>query len=140
MTSHVNYSSFYQEEEAADKDLERIVEAGFAEKISDVEVIRKRYGDVLRLPKIAVITKLRGDGSKKTRLIVDMRRSGTNGQIVARERVVLPRMTDFSESVLDILEENTARAPRQALQQLPTAGIATTKDCELFCFDFKDAL
>lgn len=40
------------------------------------------------------IQKTRADGSLKTRLIVDMRRSGVNGLMKVKQRVVLPRVTD----------------------------------------------
>ena len=62
----------------------------------------------------------------------------TDGRSVARERLTLPWMTDRFESVLDILEANTDRAPGQALQQLPLDETATTKNSEFFHFDFKE--
>lgn len=44
------------------------------------------------------IIKRKEDGSDKVRIIVDSRRSGVNGMVRLRERVVLPRMTDITSS------------------------------------------
>ena len=124
LASHRNYKSFYEEADAADADFDRIVERGFAERITDAGELRKRFGDI-RTPKVAVASKAKKDGSKKIRIIVDMLRSGTNGKIVVRERLVLPRMLDLAESIVDVLECQEGRAK--------------TDKCELFAFDFSDA-
>ena len=60
--------------------------------------------DVPKLGRLAVIVKLEKDMSKKVRLVVDMVRNGTHGRIWLCDRVVLPRMWDTVESLLDLLE------------------------------------
>ena len=73
----------------------------------------------------------------KARLIVDMFRSGVNGRIRMRERIVLPRDSDLAESALDLLE---------AWQGILTAG-TTGRDSfesegeglEFAASDFADA-
>ena len=125
LSEHRNYKSFYEEATAADADFkDRIVSKGFAERIRDTKELERRFGEV-RAPKVAVVAKTKNDGTKKVRLIVDMLRSGTNGDIMARERLVLPRMTDLAESTVDLIE----------LQR----GEAKTRNCEMFAFDFADA-
>ena len=122
LDKHTNYKSFYDEVEAADADFDRIVEKGFAERVATTHELKMRWGEV-RAPKVAVVAKVKRDGTKKVRLIVDMLRSGTNGDIVARERLVLPRMTDLANSVVDLIEQ-------QPLND-------KTATCELFAFDFR---
>ena len=122
---HKNYKSFAEEAAAADEDLERIVREGFAEKFESAAAVVQRFGAFVPA-KVAVQAKLRKDGSKKIRLIVDMRRSGTNGQRTLRERLVLPRMSDYAESVLDLLEEHLG----ENMEEIST---------ELFVIDFADA-
>ena len=122
---HKNYKSFAEEAAAADEDLERIVSEGFAEKFESAAAVVQRFGDFIPA-KVAVQAELRKDGSKKIRLIVDMRRSGTNGRITLRERLVLPRMSDYAESVLDLLEEHLG----EHMKEFST---------ELFVIDFSDA-
>ena len=70
---HKNYKSFAEEAAAADEDLERIVGEGFAEKFESAAAVVQRFGAFVPA-KVAVQAKLRKDGSKKIRLIVDMRR------------------------------------------------------------------
>ena len=119
--AHRNYKSYYDEAEAADQDLERIVNMNFAEKMNASE-LEAKFGKEMRIPKVAVIAKEKADGSNNIRLIVGMLRSGTNGFIKIRERLVLPRMTDLAEATVDILENGE-----------------DTKHAEFFAFDFKDA-
>ena len=76
--------------------------------------------------KVAVQAKLRKDGSKKIGLIVDMRRSGSNDRITLRERLVLPRMSDYACSVLDLLEEHFGEGMEE-------------NSTELFVIDFSGA-
>ena len=45
----------------------------------------------------------REDGTTKVRLLTDLRRSGGNGGVELPERVVLPRISDFTNSILDLM-------------------------------------
>ena len=40
----------------------------------------------------------------KPRLIIDLLRSGVNGDVVLPERVVLPRLADFVNGIIDLME------------------------------------
>lgn len=121
LEAHVNYRSFYDEAEAADADFDRVVALGYAEKFDTEAEVRAKFGNVTPA-KVAVVAKLRKDGTKKIRIIVDMLRAGINGKIQIRERLVLPRLTDLAEGVVDIME---CQRPNH--------------DIELFAVDFKDA-
>ena len=72
--------------------------------------------------KVAVIVKLDKDGNiAKVRLVHDLRRSGVNAKVKLCERLVLPRIGDVLEDLLDLLA--------------PHPGA----DIELTVADFKDA-
>ena len=52
--------------------------------------------------KLACIVKHRDDGSWKVRNVLDLRRSGCNSHAALAERVVLPRMKDLVDDVVDL--------------------------------------
>ena len=49
--------------------------------------------------KLALITKEKGDGSIKRRVIIDLFRSGGNARARVPERIILPRCTDVTDSM-----------------------------------------
>ena len=55
--------------------------------------------------RIGVIVKRASKGMLKVRLIHDLRRSGVNAKIRLRERLVLPRISNIIESILDLMSE-----------------------------------
>ena len=57
--------------------------------------------------KLAVIVKDREDGTKKVRLVLDLRRSGYNHFVKCEERIVLPRLKDLVDEALSLMEETT---------------------------------
>ena len=62
----------------------------------------KRWGQVV-VSRLACIVKLRDDGSKRVRIIIDMLRSGLNYFIKLEERLVLPRLRDVVANLLYLL-------------------------------------
>ena len=50
------------------------------------------------------VLKAKASGEVKVRLVTDLRRSGGNGRVKIRERVVLPRVLDLVFSILRLLE------------------------------------
>ena len=60
--------------------------------------------DSVLVSKLAVIVKEREDGSKKVRLVLDLRRSGYNNLVKCEERIVLPRLKDLVDEALELLE------------------------------------
>ena len=71
----------------------------------------------LELAKIAVLVK-----GEKVRLIHDMRRNGTNSKVTFEERIVLPRVKDIIEGVMELLE-----------------GKNNNEGIEFLTLDFRDA-
>jgi hypothetical protein len=91
-----NYSSFYDLIEAAEEELGRYVQKGFA-VIKDKEWITHRFGSGT-VSKMALIQKTKDDGRVKNRVVVDLLRSGGNARAVVPERLVLPRVIDVLEA------------------------------------------
>jgi hypothetical protein len=116
-----NYTSYEENKELADKEIERELQEGYLVWRSTREELEELIGALVPA-KIGVIVKIKADGSIKIRLIHDMKRSGTNGRIRVRERLVLPRIADIIESLKALLR---SRRPHEVLQMLAT--------------DFKDA-
>ena len=52
----------------------------------------KQLGQMLTW--LACLVKIKENGETKYRLVVDSRRSGVNGLMTVRERVILPKVTD----------------------------------------------
>ena len=84
--------------------------------------------------KLACILKLRADGSTKVRFIIDLLRSGVNGLCKVPQRVVLPRVQDVAEDVLDLLECQY----NPWLWQADASGMEDL-GVEMGCVDFTDA-
>ena len=72
-------------------EVERVVKRKFASRTSGKSA-QRRFKK--RASKMAIIVKIKDDGSKKHRLIVDLKRSGKNALAYMAERVVLPRLQD----------------------------------------------
>ena len=93
----VNYTSFYDLVDASAAEIDRLVGKRFA-------VVRSKQWIVERLgrgtiSRMALIQKVKEDGSTKNRIIIDMRRSGGNARCRLPERLVLPRVCDVLQSV-----------------------------------------
>ena len=70
-----NYASMHENDEDAKIEVERVVKRKFASRISG-RAAQRRFKK--RASKMAIIVKVKDDGSKKRRLIVDLKRSGKN--------------------------------------------------------------
>eukprot|EP00435_Cladocopium_sp_Y103_P036126 s642_g9.t1 len=114
-----NYTSFHDNEQESKVELDRLIEAGHLEPIGSWKEVIARWPKA-RATKLATLVKARPDGTTKVRFIADMRRSGVNGMTFAEERIVLPRGTDFTKDILDLLELDQA-------------------EVELYTADFTDA-
>ena len=93
-----NYKSFAEAGGAAIEELDRIAAEGYATKCTSWEEVTRSAGDGASLTRLGCIQKTRPDGSVKTRLVVDCRRSGVNGLMTIRQRVVLPRVSEVAGS------------------------------------------
>ena len=94
-----NYSSCQEHKEKADKVFQNKINKGYVQWAASRDVIEQDVG-TLQLAKIAVIVK--GD---KVRLIHDMRRNGTNSKVIFHERLVLPRLKDVIQGVMELLKD-----------------------------------
>ncbi|CAJ1365705.1 unnamed protein product [Effrenium voratum] len=120
--AHGNYVSFTEAGEKAQNILDDMVALQRAEEFCSWSEVVKSFGEEARLTKMACIVKQKPSGGEKVRLVVDTRRSGVNGMMKVRERVVLPRITDVAAAW-----ENLLRLNCEGTQ------------AELMVADFKDA-
>jgi hypothetical protein len=100
-TSLDNYASMKVDEQDAAIEVERVVARKFASRLKKADVKKRfRKGHNSRM---AVIVKVKDDGSKKRRLIVDLKRSLANAAARVPERVVLPRLGDAVWMILHMM-------------------------------------
>ena len=76
----------------------------FVEKFGSLEEVQTKFGEDVRVTRIACLVKVKADKSTKVRLIVDMLLSGVNGLVTMRERVVPPRVADLASGAVGLLE------------------------------------
>ena len=99
-----SYQSFKDVGPLAEAELQRTIDAGLAEFVGTFAEAKKRYGNIA-VSKLACIVKDKPDGSKKVRIVVDLRRSLVNSLVVAPERVVLPRLRDVLDDAVVLIRE-----------------------------------
>lgn len=94
-----NYQSVYENEDAAEAELQRLIDRGF-EMILSVEEAKEKFekGTVSRL---ALISKQKDSGIIKHRLIIDLLRSGGNSRAKVPERIILPRVIEVVKGIKD---------------------------------------
>ena len=95
-----NYRSVYEDAEASQKELQRLIDKGFVVTISQEE-IKARFSEGT-VSKLALISKMKDSGTMKHRFIIDLLRSGGNDKSVVPERIVLPRAVDVIRSIRDL--------------------------------------
>ena len=106
---HRNDKSFYVDGGAtADAEVSRITQKGFVDILPTWEAVQQRWPEATA-SKVALLLKEKPDGSIKSRLIIDLLRSGANGRVIVPERVVLPRLGDFVASIIDLMEADVGR-------------------------------
>ena len=93
-----NYASYTEHRAQADEVLQNEIAKGYVQWATNRQEIENDVG-TLELAKIAVVVK-----GAKVRLIHDMRRNGTNSKVTFEERIVLPRVRDIIEGVMELLE------------------------------------
>ena len=76
----------------------------FVEKFGSLEEVQTKFGEDVRVTRIACLVKVKADKSTKVHLIVEMLRSGVNGLVTKRERFVKTRVADLASGALDLLE------------------------------------
>ena len=130
-----NYSSIREHEEEAKIELQRYVDKNFA-RVVDTEELTRRFPDKGTMSKLAIILKLKDDGSTKSRIILDMRRSGGNSRCRAPERITLPRATDVVKGATWMRDH-----ANELREQLKPEGYRDTdpEQAEMFSIDLADA-
>lgn len=108
----LNYASVRENEEDAKAEVERLIGLGYAERITEAQV--KEHFSQGTVSKLGVVVKVKDDGSKKVRLVIDMRRSGTNAKAELPERLVLPRVWD---AVRDLRRLHQAHPKEPSLEE-----------------------
>ena len=93
----LNYTSVRENREDAEIEARRLMEKNFCMKVTEEEV-RERFSQGT-ISKLAILVKTRADGSKKRRLIIDLRRSGGNSKSKLKEKLILPRMQDAVQTL-----------------------------------------
>ena len=117
-----HYQSVLDNAEDAHKEFERFLGRGFAVRLDQGRVL-------LRFPeghlnKVGLIVKVRRDGTRKVRIIIDMRRSLANERARIPERPILPRPLDPARD-----------AVRPLAQGLPVE-LASADFSDAFCHIF----
>ena len=122
-----NYKSYEENQALADAEFAKECTAGYVQWHRSRTHLERSVGRLVQ-SRIGVIVKEKEDGSTKVRLVHDLKRSGVNAQIIIKERIVLPRLFDVINAILDLMG---TLEPAQALGASPQV--------ELVCMDFKDA-
>ena len=118
-----NYKSFQEEVVHAQALLDQLVAAGRVEVYDSWQQVVDQFGPGAKLTRMACMVKRRDSGELKYRIVVDSRRSGINGLMEVRERVILPKITDVVAIIHHLQSSNSSwDAP-----------------LELYSIDFKDA-
>ena len=104
----INYRSAENEPELTLSLLDAMVDKQWADKFCTWPQVEKALGtEEIVMNRLALISKLKPDGTLKHRLVWDLRRSGVNMAILQGERVVLPRLLDLVKDVRQIASEST---------------------------------
>ena len=90
--------SYTEHRAQADEVLQNEIAKGYVQWATNRQEIENDVG-TLELAKIAVVVE-----GAKVRHIHDMRRNGTNPKVTFEERIVLPRVRDIIEGVMELLE------------------------------------
>eukprot|EP00435_Cladocopium_sp_Y103_P014598 s616_g3.t1 len=122
----MNYRSMYDDREAAQAEIDRLVQQGYVVYATEDEL--KDQFSKATVSKLALITKHKESGEVKHRIIVDLLRSGGNLRAAVPERIVLPRISDLVASIRKLWA-----------QRDPQAEVDPSWGVELFGADLADA-
>ena len=116
-----NYRSYEEHQEGAEQLLRKEEAAGWMQWHETKEKLDRACGGPATLSKIGALAKTQGD-RVKLRRIHDLRRSAVNSRVKMPERVILPRLRDARDSILELIAKHGGNA------------------WELMGLDFSDAL
>ena len=111
----LNYASIKENLEDAKGEVERLIGLGYAERVSEAQV--KEHFSQGTVSKLGIVVKTKDDGTKKVRLVIDMRRSGGNAKATLPEKLELPRVWDAIEDLKASHRVHPWYPPAEALQK-----------------------
>ena len=88
-----SYISVSEHSGAVLAELQRLEAAGYVEWFASLDEVRRKLGAAI-MSNLACVRSVRADGTRKHRLVVDLRQSGVNSVAPLGERLVLPRIWD----------------------------------------------
>ena len=94
-----NYISMLENDEAAEEEIQRLVQKNFIQRISKEDLLDHFTEGTLS--RLALISKLKDSGWKH-RIIADLLRSGGNSRALVPERIILPRIADVIRGVQEV--------------------------------------
>ena len=115
-----NYSSYVENQDDAEAELQKEFDNGYFAWYPDATEAEHVHGKIT-LSKVGAVVTTKNE-KKKVRLIHDLRRSLVNSEVVIKERLVLPRLSDVIEDTTDMLLK-----------------AKSGEDVELVVLDFADA-
>ena len=86
--SFANYRSFLEAGEHSRAEVKRIHEAGFTRAYHSLDELKQELGQDVVINNLGCMLKTKTSGEVKARLVTDLRRSGGNGRLKIRERMV----------------------------------------------------
>ena len=101
-SGHENYKSV-EDDPMALVEIQRLIDTGYVKTFDDLDACQEWLGGTPLTSKLAMVTKVRPDGTTKRRLILDCRESGANLLAQKGGRVQLPRPTDLVDDALFLL-------------------------------------
>lgn len=100
-----NYKSVEEDLEEANIELDRYATLGYMKRVPLKEAEREFSGGTVS--RLGLVLKIKDDGQKKRRIVIDLRRSGGNAKSVLPEKLVLPRLTDGVKLIKEIRKRST---------------------------------
>ena len=100
-----NYKSVEEDLEEANIELDRYATLGYMKRVPLKEAEREFSGGTVS--RLGLVLKIKDDGQKKRRIVIDLRRSGGNTKSVLPEKLVLPRLTDGVKLIKEIRKRST---------------------------------
>jgi hypothetical protein len=104
-----NYSSFQESVAQAQELMDQLVQTGRADKFETWQEVVETFGEQAKLTRLACLVN-KETGETKYRLVVGSRRSGANGLMNVKERVILPKISDVAQSIQYLTGSMTAGA------------------------------
>ena len=101
-----NYASMEENAEDAKIEVARYEREGYVQRISKEAGLKKYQGGTIS--RLGLVLKVKENGERKRRVVIDLRRSGGNSKSKLPERLVLPRPCD----VIRMLKQMNERRHR----------------------------